>query len=156
MQSATRARHFIFTTTVVYVIDDIGCRPFLTTSAAVRGCMQSVCLQRARHNRDSDVIARRRIGTANASEDDPSGGNIAPEDRGVGSPSAAHSPVNVSFHAIDTTQKPQLREAGVNFWYRDPAEVTAPATEWFNTGSASFAIQPHETTTLGPYTCHPR
>jgi hypothetical protein len=101
----------------------------------------------------TDVTGGRRIGTANASEDFPAGGVIAPEDKNVGSPLAAHSPVTVSFHAINTTDKPQLREVWVNFWYRDPNDVTEPATEWFNTGSTTFAIQPHTATTLGPYTC---
>jgi hypothetical protein len=41
----------------------------------------------------------------------------------------------------------------VNFWYRDPNEVTQPATEWFKIGSATFAIPPHTATTLGPFTC---
>jgi hypothetical protein len=101
----------------------------------------------------TDVTGGRRIGTANASEDFPAGGVIAPEDKTVGSPLSAHSPVTVSFHAINATDKPQLREVWVNFWYRDPNEVTAPATEWFNIGSSSFAVQPHSATTLGPYTC---
>jgi len=101
----------------------------------------------------TDVTGGRRIGTANASEDFPAGGVIAPEDKTVGSPLSAHSPVTVSFHAINTTDKPQLRELWVNFWYRDPNEVTEPATEWFNMGSTSFAVQPHTATTLGPYTC---
>jgi hypothetical protein len=101
----------------------------------------------------SDVIAGRRIGTANMSEDFPAGGIIAPEDKGVGSPLAAHSAINASFHAINTTGEPGLREAWINFWYRDPADVTEPATEWFKTGDPTFSIPPHTTTTLGPYTC---
>jgi len=95
----------------------------------------------------------RRIGTANKSEDYPRGGIIAPEDKGIGIPLAPNTPISVSFHAINTTPKPQLREMWVNFWYRDPAEVTQPATEWFETGSVTFAIPPHTKTVLGPYTC---
>jgi hypothetical protein len=95
----------------------------------------------------------RRIGTANKSEDYPKGGIIAPEDKGIGIPLAPSTPVSVSFHAINTTPKPQLRELWVNFWYRDPAEVTQPATEWFEVGSTTFAIPPHTKTVLGPYTC---
>jgi hypothetical protein len=95
----------------------------------------------------------RRIGTANKSEDYPKGGIIAPEDKGIGIPLAPSTPISVSFHAINTTTKPQLREIWVNFWYRDPAEVTQPATEWFETGSVTFAIPPHTKTVLGPYTC---
>jgi hypothetical protein len=95
----------------------------------------------------------RRIGTANKSEDYPTGGIIAPEDQNVGMPLAANSPITVSFHAINTTTKPQLREIWVNFWYRDPAVVTQPATEWFETGNTTFAIAPHTKTQIGPTTC---
>jgi hypothetical protein len=101
----------------------------------------------------SGVDTGRRIGTANTSQDFPVGGMIAPEDRGVGMPIAANSPVSVDLHAINTTQKPALREVWVNFWYKNPGEVTEPAIPWFKTGSVSFAIQPRQSTTLGPYTC---
>ncbi|HMI83351.1 MAG TPA: hypothetical protein VK550_04610 [Polyangiaceae bacterium] len=95
----------------------------------------------------------RRIGTANKSEDYPTGGVIAPEDKNVGIPIAPNTPISVSFHAINTGTKPQLRELWVNFWYRDPKEVTQPATEWFETGNVVFAIPPHTKTQLGPSTC---
>jgi hypothetical protein len=95
----------------------------------------------------------RRVGTANRSEDYPKGGVIAPEDKGVGMPLAANTPISVSFHAINVGQKPQLREFWMNFWYKDAKEVTEPATEWFETGSTTFAIPPHTKTVLGPYTC---
>jgi hypothetical protein len=97
--------------------------------------------------------AGRRIGTANTSQDFPADGVIAPEDQGVGLPLAAHSPISVDFHAINVGEEPALREVWVNFWYRDPSEVTEVANEWFKTGSTTFAIQPYESTTLGPYTC---
>jgi hypothetical protein len=96
----------------------------------------------------------RRIGTANSPHDFPAGGVIAPENIGVGSPLAAHSAVTTSLHAINTTSDAtQLREIWVNFWYRDAAEVTEPARQVFQVGSASFSVPPHSETTLGPYTC---
>jgi len=95
----------------------------------------------------------RRIGTANKSEDYPTGGVIAPEDKNVGIPIDPNTPISVSFHAINTGTKPQIREIWVNFWYRDPAEVTQPATEWFETGNTTFAIAPHTQTKIGPTTC---
>jgi hypothetical protein len=101
----------------------------------------------------SGVDTGRRIGTANTSQDFPAGGMIAPEDQGVGMPIAANSPVSVDLHAINTTQAPALREVWVNFWYKNPGEVTEPAIPWFKTGSVSFAIQPRQSTTLGPYNC---
>lgn len=102
----------------------------------------------------TDVIAGRRIGTANTSQDYPAGGVIAPEDKGVGLPLAAHAAINVSFHAINITEQPAIREAWINFWYRDADEVTQPATEWFETGNIAFMVPPHQAQTLGPYTCN--
>jgi hypothetical protein len=101
----------------------------------------------------SEVDVGRRIGTANASQDFPSGGVIAPEDRGVGLPLSARSPITIDFHAINATTSPMLREIWVNFWYRDPGVVTEVANQWFEVGSVAFKIQPREATTLGPYTC---
>lgn len=95
----------------------------------------------------------RRVGTANTSQDYPAGGKIAPEDANVGMPLAAHSVITASFHTINTTDAPQLREAWINFWYRDPNEITEPATEWFKVGDPTFSVAPHTSTTLGPYTC---
>jgi len=95
----------------------------------------------------------RRIGTANKSEDYPVGGILAPEDKNVGIPIQPNTPISVSFHAINTTTKPQLREIWVNFWYRDPKEVTQPALDWFNMGNVTFAIPPHTKTQIGPSTC---
>jgi hypothetical protein len=102
----------------------------------------------------TDILGGRRIGTANVNEDYPTGGVIAPEDKGVGLPLAAHAAINVNFHAINITEVPALREAWVNFWYRDADEVTQPATEWFETGDIRLVVQPHEAKTLGPYTCN--
>jgi hypothetical protein len=96
----------------------------------------------------------RRIGTSNnPSEDSPKDGIIAPENQGVGIPLEAHSKLKVNLHSINVTDQRILREAWVNFWYRDPADVTEPAEELFSIGSASFAIQPGEDTVLGPYNC---
>jgi hypothetical protein len=94
-----------------------------------------------------------RIATANHSGDYPATGAIAPENQGVGIPIGPHSDVNVSLHSINVTQEPILREIWVNFWYRDAADVTEPAIQWFKTGSVSFAIAPGEDTILGPFSC---
>lgn len=101
-----------------------------------------------------DVLSGRRIGTANRSEDYPTGGVIAPEDRNVGLPIAARTTVGVSFHAINVGDTPEIREGWFNFWYRDRNEVTEPAVEWFKTGDQFFTVAPHESKTLGPYTCN--
>jgi hypothetical protein len=96
----------------------------------------------------------RRIATSNnPREDSPRDGIIAPENKDVGIPLEANAKLNVSLHSINVTDEPVLREIWVNFWYRDPAEVTEPAQELFAVGSTSFAIQPKEDTILGPYNC---
>lgn len=96
----------------------------------------------------------RRIGTSNLlAEDSPKSGIIAPENEGVGIPLAARSGINVSLHSINTTDKPQLREVWINFWYRGAAKVTEPVEEMFQTGSMSFAVLPGQDTVLGPYRC---
>jgi hypothetical protein len=101
----------------------------------------------------SGTTTGRRIGTANTSQDFPVDGVIAPEDESVGMPIAANSPITVDLHAINTTGQRQLREVWVNFWYRDPSQVTEIAIPWFEVGSASFRIPPRASTTLGPYSC---
>lgn len=95
-----------------------------------------------------------RIGTTNhLSEDSPKGGLIAPENQGVGISLQPNSPINVSLHSINTTDKPQLREMWVNFWYRDASLVKEPVQQLFASGDPTFQIQPGEDIVLGPYTC---
>jgi hypothetical protein len=73
-----------------------------------------------------------RIATFNVlAEDYPKGGLIAPENKDVGISLGAHASINVSLHSINTTEKPQLREVWVNFWYKDAAEVKEPVKEVF-------------------------
>jgi hypothetical protein len=79
-----------------------------------------------------DLGLGQRIGTVNAlAEDYPKGGIIAPENTGVGIKLQPQTKINVSLHSINTTQNPQLREIWVNFWYRNPEEVTEPVKEIF-------------------------
>jgi hypothetical protein len=105
-------------------------------------------------NANSSVLSLgRRVGTANRSQDFPAGGVIAPEDQTVGIPLDPHTVISASFHAINTSNEPALREAWINFWYRDPNEITQPATEWFKVGDVTFSVPPHESTVLGPYMC---
>ena len=93
-----------------------------------------------------------RIGTTNhLVEDSPKGGVIAPENEGVGALLAAKSPINVSLHSINTTEQVLIREVWVNFYYQD--NVTEPVKEMFQTGDASFMIQPGQDTILGPFNC---
>jgi hypothetical protein len=98
-------------------------------------------------------VVGHRIATANKSGDFPVNGIVAPENTGVGSPIAANSSINVSLHAINPGATPQLREIWVNFWYKDAATVTDPATAWFNVGDPTFSVAPGQDTVLGPYSC---
>jgi hypothetical protein len=99
----------------------------------------------------------RRIGTVNSlAEDSPKDGIVAPENASVGIPLDPNSTINVSLHSINTTEKTQLREMWVNFWYRDPSEVTEPAEEMFQTGGiagTTFSIQARQDKVLGPFKC---
>ncbi len=90
-----------------------------------------------------------RIGTVNAlSEDYPKGGMIAPENEGVGIRLGAKARINVSLHSINVTEQPQLREIWVNFWYRDPSEVTEPVEEMFQPADQP-PIRPGQDITFG-------
>jgi hypothetical protein len=105
---------------------------------------------------NSGTNTGRRIGTANTSQDFPVDGVIAPEDQSVGMPIAGNSPISVDLHAINTTGDPQLREVWVNFWYRDPSQVTEVAIPWFETGDMGLSVPPRASKRLGPYNCDVR
>mgnify|MGYP003407113002 CR=1 FL=1 len=96
----------------------------------------------------------RRIAITNRQhEDNPEGGVLPPENRGVGIPLGARTPLVVNLHSLNTTDKPLLRETWINFWYREPGSVTELAEQLANAGDANLAIPPHADTLLGPYQC---
>jgi len=91
-----------------------------------------------------------RIGTVNTLvEDYPKGGVIAPENKGVGIRMPAHTAINTSLHSINTSDKPQLREMWVNFWYRPAAEVTEPVKEVFSIAAMAGIAPKADVTTKG-------
>jgi hypothetical protein len=98
-------------------------------------------------------MGRRLAITNHLVEDNPKAGVPAPENEGVGIPLGPHTPLLVDMHSINTTDRPILREAWVNFWYRDAAEVTEPVQEMAQAGDVDFAIAPHTDTMLGPFRC---
>jgi hypothetical protein len=75
---------------------------------------------------------RRLGGTQNHIKDNPENGVIAPENQDVGMKLAAKTPLSMSLHYINLTDKPILKEAWINFWYRDPSLVKQPANEIFS------------------------
>lgn len=96
----------------------------------------------------------RRIAITNhLIEDNPKAGTIAPENKGVGILLAPATPLLVNVHSINVTDKPALREIWVNFWYRDPHDVTEPVQELAHAGDTLYAIEPRADTMLGPYRC---
>jgi hypothetical protein len=100
-----------------------------------------------------EMFGGRRIATANASQDSPVGGIIAPENQGVGIPLGPSSNINVSLHSINVSDMPLIRELWVNFWYRDSAQVTEEAEQLFATGDVGFSVAPGDDVILGPYSC---
>jgi hypothetical protein len=78
------------------------------------------------------IGGRRLGGSSNSAKDNPEAGVIAPENEGVGMPLAARTALSNSFHTFNFTDQPQLKEAWVNFWYRDAALVKEPTKEVFS------------------------
>jgi hypothetical protein len=73
-----------------------------------------------------------RIATFNVlAQDYPADGIVPPENQDVGISLPAHTRINVSLHSINTSEKQELREVWVNFWYRDASQVKEPVTEVF-------------------------
>jgi hypothetical protein len=83
---------------------------------------------------------RRLGGTQNSAKDNPDRGVIAPENQGVGMQLAANTPISMSLHYLNYTDKPIIKEVWVNFWYRDAEDVTEAAKEMFS--MAPMGIQP--------------
>ena len=84
------------------------------------------------HHLIINAAGRRIGGSSNMAKDNPEGGVIAPENKGVGMALAAHTPLDNSLHYFNFGDKPIIKEAWVNFWYRDKAEVTQPTSEVFS------------------------
>ena len=74
---------------------------------------------------------RRIGGSQNPAWDEPQGGVIAPENKGVGMKLGPKTSFNVNLHYFNFTDKPILKEVWLNFWYRDAKDVTEPAKELF-------------------------
>jgi hypothetical protein len=71
-------------------------------------------------------------GTQVPAKDSPTGGEIAPENQGVGMRLPANTPLSFSLHYYNFTDAPLLKDVWVNVWYRDREEVTEAATEMFS------------------------
>jgi hypothetical protein len=86
---------------------------------------------------------RRLGGSQNTAKDNPYLGEIAPENAGVGMEIAASTPLSMQLHYMNYTEAPIIKEVWVNFWYRDPQEVTEPAMEVFSMAPMNVAPGTH-------------
>lgn len=75
---------------------------------------------------------RRLGGTQNLSRDNPENGIIPPEDQDVGMKLGASTPLSVNLHYFNFSDKPMLKEAWINMWYRDAKDVKEPANEMYS------------------------
>jgi len=87
--------------------------------------------------------ARRIGGSSNSAKDNPEAGKIAPENEGVGMPLGARTQISNSFHTFNFSEKPVLKEAWVNFWYREKALVKEPTREVFSMLGMNIAPGQH-------------
>jgi hypothetical protein len=78
------------------------------------------------------INGRRLGGSQNLAWDNPDKGEIPPENQDVGMQLAANTPLNMNLHYMNFTDKPILKEAWVNFWYRDAADVKETANEMYS------------------------
>jgi hypothetical protein len=74
-------------------------------------------------------LGRRLGGSQNVAKDTPT--REAPENAGLGMPLVAEAPLSLNLHHFNGSGEPILREAWVNFWYVDEAEVVNEAQEMF-------------------------
>jgi hypothetical protein len=95
-------------------------------------------------NAGSSGFGGRRLGgTQNLSRDNPEKGVIPPEDQGVGIKLGASTALNVNLHYVNFSDKPMLKEAWVNVWYRDAKDVTEPANEMYSFAPINIAAKSH-------------
>jgi len=83
-------------------------------------------------NAGGGLGGRRLGGTQNLARDNPDKGIIPPEDQGVGMKLAASTALNVNLHYFNFGDKPMLKEAWINIWYRDAKDVKEAANEMYS------------------------
>ncbi len=78
----------------------------------------------------------------------------APENAGLAVKLPANSQAVLNFHVINTSAQPIMREAWLNYFYMDPADVKGLRGNVFLVGGVGFQITPgtHKTYT---YACSP-
>jgi hypothetical protein len=86
---------------------------------------------------------KRLGGSQNLARDNPDKGVIPPEDQHVGMKLGASTALNVNLHYVNFGEKPLLKEAWVNVWYRDAKDVTEPANEMYSFAPINIAAGKH-------------
>jgi len=88
-------------------------------------------------------------GTQNLIRNMPPGGQLAPENEGLGSKLAADTRLCVNHHGYNYGgDSANLREVWINVWFVDEAEVTQKTTPIFLTAGPFSGIPPHSQTVL--------
>ena len=88
-------------------------------------------------------LGRRLGGSQNLAWDNPANGEIPPENKDIGMPLAANTPINVNLHYMNFTDHPILKEVWVNFWYRDPKDVKQATNEVYSFAPMDVAPGQH-------------
>ncbi|MGH7272650.1 MAG: hypothetical protein ACREJ3_19645 [Polyangiaceae bacterium] len=78
----------------------------------------------------------------------------APENQGLAVKLLANSQAVINFHVINTTSKPILREAWLNYFYIDPSQVKGIRGNVFLVGGLGYQITPGTKQTY-QYSCSP-
>lgn len=86
-------------------------------------------------------------GTQHQVEDFPPNGVVAPEDQGLARELQPATRMSIQLHFYNSTSAPTLREAWVNFLYKDKADVTQTIGELG--GFAPVNVPPHTSATTG-------
>ncbi len=95
-------------------------------------------------------------GSQNPAKDNPELLAIPAENVGLGVALAARTDLTVNLHYINTGETPVVKEAWINFWYKEESQVKEHALEMFAAGGIAMNIAPGEHVVLGAngrYSC---
>lgn len=87
--------------------------------------------------------------------DVPQGGVVPPEDEGLAQRFEPNTQLRIELHFVNATDQPILREAWLNFYYKDPATVTQMAHPIGLIGGLGMRIPPGSQRELS-YSCSTR
>jgi len=91
---------------------------------------------------ETGFASRLLVGSSTAKKDFPDPGVVVPENAGLALKLGAQTTISFQMHYINTTNRPILREAWVNFVYKDPATVTTLVDPLFLVAGTLTSIAP--------------